>query len=155
MAKGKQAAAAANRRLREAEERIAELEAIRDSETAEAHEREERLKAEVQNLKGRLLSEVESAASARVESVRRDYERQLAELTRAHREAIEEAFRYINDHGLIKLEIGDHAHVAKLLGMKPGEWLSLTSEAPRRKARRANRAHANAVAELDRQGMQL
>lgn len=69
MAKGKHQASKTARDLRAALERIDHLTDELREERAAAHQREEALKAEVQNLKGRLIHEVETAAAEQVNAL--------------------------------------------------------------------------------------
>ena len=79
MAKGKHAAKAAGRRLREAEERIAELEAAAKGERSAAHQRERELSEEIQTLKNRLVREVDDLADERVRAIQARFDRRLVE----------------------------------------------------------------------------
>ena len=80
MAKGKHGAAAAKRRLAEAEERIRELERQVEEERSTAHERERELLEEVQNLKNRLVREVDGLAGAKIDELKRTHQQEVVDL---------------------------------------------------------------------------
>lgn len=80
MAKGKHAAAAAARRLREAEQRITELESLRQQEANAAHDREQELKKEIAQLKGQIVAGLDGEVERRLEVIREAHAREVANL---------------------------------------------------------------------------
>jgi DNA repair exonuclease SbcCD ATPase subunit len=153
MAKGKHAAAKNAQRLRDAEERLEVLEADLSRERAEAHQREEELKAEVQALKGRLVSDVDALANDRVASIEARSREDLREAERRRRESLASAFRFIEENAKpsLRLSMENYAALGDILGVTVGEMGRWGGVHQNRRSRRTTNARARHVAALERQ----
>ena len=154
MAKGKHAAAAARKRLHDAEERIKELEHLREGESAEAHAREEELKKQVARLEGRLVSEVQALAQERVDAAEQAHWREMERLKREHRDAVRDAFQLIeqSEGGGLRLTFDEHTELAEILGVEVGEFLGWTAANASRQTKRSTNRRAKHISTLIKQG---
>jgi hypothetical protein len=152
MGRGKHQVSKSAQRLREAEEHAAALERTLRSERAAAAEREQALNNELARVRNQLIREVDNRAARKIDENDAKHAEEVATLKRNHQASLRRAVAYIVENGTLLLAMEDHARVASILGMTPGEWASLAGGHLGRTARRAGLSHANAVADLIKQG---
>lgn len=158
MAKGKHGAAAAGRRLAEAEVRIADLTAAA-ARVEQEHAIEVReLKAQIQNLNGRMAKGIREASAAAIMAAQDNARAQVAEIQEREAQRMRDVLRFIFTHAVgISMPAnqsggaGKWAELADLAGVGFGELLGLSPEANLNyQQRRANTKKANQNADAKR-----
>lgn len=122
--KGKEAAAAARRRVQELEAEVLELQRRMAERAQEAHDREVALKEENARLAGRLDRDVKAIADARVAEALEQGKQALAELEQRHDDRLGQIAAELVKHNDTVLNHETWTSVGKLLRRKPGEWIS-------------------------------
>jgi hypothetical protein len=151
MSKGKHQASQNAKKLAAAQERIIELERDLLVLAKSAHLKEQELASELQALGNRFVSEVDVLAATKVENAKKEAQSRLEDAERRRVESIFSAMKYLVDNGDVRLTLDSWGKVAALLEVHPGTLIAhLNQGRANRNTRRANLAHINNVAELER-----
>lgn len=148
MAKGKQAAAAAKRRLQAVEEEAQNLRATLDNERTAAREREQHLKGEIQSLRNRLHSEVAEMAAERINELEERHLRAMKEAKATADARVRNGLARMRDGmrhpELVMSTHDDWDETAAAFGIPLGEFLHLAGkQETNREERRIRPSHVN------------
>ena len=149
MSRGKHAASQNAKKLVVAEERIVELEREIALIVQAAHVQEQKLLTEIQALRNRFVSDVESLAADKVHAVKVEAEMRVEKARKLQRESVVAAFHYVHANGEVRLSLKDWGAVAGMLDVDPGQLVTAgdRTKGYNRIARRASRADVNAILE--------
>jgi hypothetical protein len=147
MSKGKHQASQNAKKLLVAEDRVATLEHELAKAVSASRAKEQELLTEIQALRNRLVSDVDSLAALQVEEAQRKAQKLVDDAQAAHEKSVIEAFRYLSESGEVRASLEGWGEVAKILRVHPGTLIaSASNETTSRVTRRANRSYINAIA---------
>lgn len=145
--KGKQAAQAANRRLIEAQARIAELESGRVADAKAAREREHELTNELNQVRGDLVRRVKDVSAERVQEA---FDKGAADLAAARadfEDRIQRVTYYVSKKAELRISIRGIIELSKILGVQPGQLIQWGGLESNTHSRKLTRSTANLIAD--------
>jgi hypothetical protein len=146
VARGKEAAQAANRRLVEAQERIAELEKQASEREAAYRSEVTELRTELQQARNRLVREVGVLAKQAISDAQAEASSQVAEARSQHTEQVIAGVELLNSEqpeGIQLHGIDGYVRLARAFGVQVGD---LMGDSANRRARRSSNKQGNDVA---------